>query len=94
MKNPIARYALQFTAFFLIIGIIFVAVGGEDNPPIWNRTVGDYIMNVLGIVLVGMVIFALPILIQAKRVGDKHKKYHDKYNIPYANDKGQCYCGQ
>ena len=91
MKNSIARYTFQFAAVFFVAGIIFVAF---DTPPIWERSVGDYVLNVLGVVLFGMVVFALPILIQAKRVGDKHKKYHEKYNIPYSNDKGQCYCGQ
>jgi len=91
MKNSYVRYTLQFAAIFLVGGLV-VVVGSEDAPPIWERSVGDYILNVLGVVLFGMVVFALPILIQAKRVGDKHKKYHEKYNIPYANDKGQCNC--
>ncbi len=93
MKNSYIRYAVIFASVFFI-GALFVVAGDENAPPIWERSIGDYLFHVLGVVLFAMVVFALPILIQAKRVGDKHKKYHEKYSIPYANEKGECYCGQ
>lgn len=93
MKNSYVRYFLQFTLMFFIGGL-FIAVGGEDTPPIWDRSIGDYLSEVLFIVLFGTVVFTLPMIYRAKRVGNKHEKYHKKYSIPYANDKGECYCGQ
>lgn len=93
MKNSYIRYLIQFTLIFLIGGLL-VSAGGENTPPIWERSVEDYLLEVLGVVVFATVVFTLPILYRAKRVGDEHKKYHKKFNIPYANDKGQCYCGQ
>ena len=93
MKNSYMRYTVIFTSV-IFIGALFVVAGDESASPIWERSIGDYLLNVLGIVLFGTIIFTLPIIYRAKRIGDKHKKYHEQYSIPYANDKGQCYCGQ
>lgn len=94
MKNFYIRTTVQFALVFFIAAVFYVAFSTEDNLPIWERSIGDYLLNVFGVVAFGMVVFLIPILLIAKREGDKHKKYHEKYNIPYANDKGQCTCGQ
>lgn len=94
MKNPYVRYTVQFALFFFILAAFYGAVGMEDVKPIWEKSIGEYLIDVIGVFMFGMLVFALPIIFLAKRVGDKHKKYHKKYNIPYANDKGQCICGQ
>lgn len=79
MKNPYIKYALQFFLIFLIGGAFFVAVGVEDTPPIWKRgmNIGDYIVEVLGFALVGMLVFALPILIKYWRARKKNPELSD-----------------
>jgi hypothetical protein len=92
MKNYYIRTTVQFILVFSVASSFYVAFSAEDNLPIWERSIGDYLLNVLGVVLFGMIFFLTPFLLITKREGDKHKKYHEKYSIPYANDKGQCYC--
>lgn len=79
MKNPYIKYGLQFFLIFLIGGIIFIAVGVEDTPPIWKRNmnIGDYIVEVLGFALAGMLVFTLPILIKYWRARRKQQKIND-----------------
>jgi len=82
MKNPYLKYTLQFTAIFFAAALFFVAVD-EDAPPIWERSVGDYIINVFGLVLFALIFFVLPIMIKywrAKRRNPEPSNYHSRFS--------------
>lgn len=91
-KNIDLKHTLQLGGIFLIFLTVILVFGLGDNEPIWNRKFGDFISEMLLMLLFIGVVFLLPFYIRLKREGDKHRRFHEKYNIPFANDKGECYC--
>ncbi len=90
-KNIDLKHTLQLGGLFLIVLIIGLVFGSSDTEPIWNREFGDLVSDaLLMLVLIG--VFLLLFYIRLKREGDKHRRFHEKNNLPFANDKGECYC--
>ena len=91
-KNIDLKHTLQFGGVFLLLMTIILVFGLGDTEPIWNREFGDFISEMLLMMLLIGVLFLLPFYIRLKREGDKHRRFHERNGIPFANNKGECYC--
>ncbi|KKQ85183.1 MAG: hypothetical protein UT08_C0009G0017 [Candidatus Woesebacteria bacterium GW2011_GWB1_38_8] len=92
MKKDIdLKYTLQLGGLFLILLVVGLVFGSSDTEPIWNREFGDFISEALLMILfIGVFLLLFYIYMRRKRA--QHRRFHEKYDIPFANEKGECYC--
>lgn len=93
MKNIDFKFILQFSIPFALIGIVlfvnklFYPEGvPEESTSSFNF--GDLILTILFLAI----FIGLPFYIKYRRGRARHRKFHQENNIPFANDRGECYC--
>ena len=94
MKNIDYKSILQLAIPFTLIGLVlfisklFYPEGVSPKESTSRFTFAEIILTLLFVVI----FFVLPVYIKLRRDRARHRKFHEQNDIPFANDKGECYC--